>query len=961
MRKIIILQLFLGYLSVVCSAVIFFTAVPVYAETHITVDTPFQGGAVWTKSGSPYILDSSVFIPTSKDMYIGPGVTIIATSTPDNPISMFVAGNLVIEGNEKDHVKISGLHDLTLSRSTAHISYADIQTSAGLGMTLSSTTIASSTIYGSTHGVNVWASSLTVTSSKLTENDYGLYSYIYTPIVLADIFGKTAHADSIDNPGQNHIVISGSDLINNKYSDIFNATANTIKATNNWWGSSSGPNVSTSVTNQPHQDITGPVTFSPWLNTDPLTVKDISECCSSILFLPGFEASRLYTDSKLSPHGPVTTQKLWEPTNDDSVAGLFMEDNGRSINQSIYTKDILDTAFGFGVYKNFIDMMNGLVRQKSINTWTPFAYDWRFGIDSVISNSKLISTIENLASTSATGKVTIVAHSNGGLLAKMAVSTLAGQGKSLLIDKVILVAVPEIGTPIGAAALLHGDGQSLANGLVMDQATAREFGKNLPGAYGLLPSKAYFANIASSSFSGLSDPIISFSSTSLAGINLSSYGKSISTYDSFRSFLAGIYDHRSEPSLTDLSIPNRLHTSMLDNADRIHDSLDNFVFPSSTQVVSIIGWGNPTVKSIEYYDSSPCNSQNIVTKLFSKIVSCISTLEHTDVTTNFGDGTVIAPSAEVVNAYNSKSYYYDLYTSNIHKIIPDSHVNILNTDSAVALIKKEISFSTSSAGSLPLFISEQRPTISDLHEDNLVIRVHSPVSIDVYDSLGNHTGPVPDPKSDSGFTSFETNIPGSHYDPDNENVSITVPYGTQYKVYITGTGGGSFSLDTQRNIGDNMLPVSDFKDIPASPLLKAELVLATTTIPTVAGTSSIFQTATTSPLLLLDFDGDDIIDAHTTSSTTPDPTLNLESMRHIISSLHIRSDKEVSILKKVSALFSLTKNKRNIDIDAKHMSSIAAALRGIGRGHWRLRDISLDQKEKLASYFESILDSVTTN
>ena len=52
-----------------------------------------------------------------------------------------------------------------------------------------------------------------------------------------------------------------------------------------------------------------------------------------------------------------------------------------------------------------------------------------------------------MASSSKTGKVTIVAHSNGGLVTKLIYNQLKDKGEADLVDKIIFVAVPEIGTP----------------------------------------------------------------------------------------------------------------------------------------------------------------------------------------------------------------------------------------------------------------------------------------------------------------------------------------------------------------------------------------------------------------------------------------------------------------------------------------------------------------------------------
>ena len=82
--------------------------------------------------------------------------------------------------------------------------------------------------------------------------------------------------------------------------------------------------------------------------------------------------------------------------------------------------------------------MDALVATGTIKAWKPFAYDWRYSVDDVAGNGtqyqteikNVVDEIEQLASNSYTGKVTIVGHSNGGLLAKAVMMRLATLGKS---------------------------------------------------------------------------------------------------------------------------------------------------------------------------------------------------------------------------------------------------------------------------------------------------------------------------------------------------------------------------------------------------------------------------------------------------------------------------------------------------------------------------------------------------
>jgi triacylglycerol esterase/lipase EstA (alpha/beta hydrolase family) len=97
------------------------------------------------------------------------------------------------------------------------------------------------------------------------------------------------------------------------------------------------------------------------------------------------------------------------------------------------------------------------------------------------------------------GKVTIIAHSNGGLLAKALLYKLKENYDydTLLdkIDRVVFVAVPQVGTASAVPAMLHGYDQSLLWGKLMDKQHARELGRNMRSAYSLLPSQKYMESI----------------------------------------------------------------------------------------------------------------------------------------------------------------------------------------------------------------------------------------------------------------------------------------------------------------------------------------------------------------------------------------------------------------------------------------------------------------------------------
>ncbi len=257
---------------------------------------------------------------------------------------------------------------------------------------------------------------------------------------------------------------------------------------------------------------------------------------SSVLFLPGIQASRLYTLGGLFPE-----RQLWTPLNNNDVRRLAMTTEGESVND-VYTDDIIDSVLFVGsIYGNIASYFDKLVTTEKIAAWQPYAYDWRYAVDDIVRSGTqykttrqyLIPIVEELASSSFSGQVSIVAHSNGGLLAKALVAELEVRELDHLIDAVILVASPQLGTPKAVGSLLHGYDQNVLGGFVISAHVAREVIRNMPSAYGLLPTQEYFN-------SNLYGPVIAFSEGVATQHFVDVYSDSIRTNGTLYDFLLGI-------------------------------------------------------------------------------------------------------------------------------------------------------------------------------------------------------------------------------------------------------------------------------------------------------------------------------------------------------------------------------------------------------------------------------------
>lgn len=508
---------------------------------------------------------------------------------------------------------------------------------------------------------------------------------------------------------------------------------------------------------------------------------------SSVLFLPGIMSSWLYKD-----RFGFAKEQVWTPNDvlNDDIYDLSMSVNGESF-EDIYTEKIIDTAPVGDIYRTFIDFMNQLESSSAIKSWAPFAYDWRYSVDDIAKSGtqyenevkNAIAVIENLASTSYSKKVTIIGHSNGGLLAKSVMQELELQGKVNLVDKVVLLASPQLGTPKSIATILHGyELTDPYGGVVMTSNVARQVINNMPGAYGLLPSEKFFE--------GLNDPIVTFTAASATLPYRDAYGDTISGYEEMINFLNG--EDAADRDMGNVKyIPITTNPGLLSDALNTHKYLlDNWTAPSSTKVIEIVGTGLPTLKAIEYrgVDEEKCASAGPAG------VTCIteSDLKPFAVLTKYGDGTVVQRSAEAYQ--ESKEKYFvnlDLLNDTIvgNKLF---HHNISEAQPVQSLLHEIIVGSSTTQNQ---FVSSNYTTFTDEYD---VEAIDSPVRMLATDTDGNQTGVV----IENNQQVIKQDIPGSQYLEMGGTKYIVVPKGTDRTTKLYGEDYGGYTLTTA-TLGSN--------------------------------------------------------------------------------------------------------------------------------------------------------------
>jgi len=643
--------------------------------------------------------------------------------------------------------------------------------------------------------------------------------------------------------------------------------------------------------------VYGSVVYKPWLTVEPPfdqadTVKD---CCSSILFIPGLQASRLYTG----------TNRLWEPNRNEDVEKLYLDAGGKSIDSSVYSGEPIDMAFGIkGIYGSFTELLDKMANDGTIKEWKAFGYDWRKPIAEVVAGHEqkatttesLLKITENLAARSPTGKVTLIAHSNGGLVAKYLVKTLAEQGKDGIIDSVISVAVPYLGTPQAIIGLLHGDGQSIGYGTILRKSVAKGLGINMPAAYSLIPSAAYFAKSLG--------PTIAFADGSTGPID------SAADQSSF--------------------IGERANAVLMAGGEALHGILDPFHWPVKIARWALVGWGQRTTTAITYSDD-----------------------EYSATTTSMGDGTVVAPSAAFGSGTTTA---VDLALVSKGEKIEFRHANILESSAVQRIISNIVSNPNAVSGTAERIEGAlaQIPGVTIGEPDYgkektfLVVSTHSPVDAHVYDALGNHTGTISVPAGldedvqEGLYSFFETGIPGSSFETfgsdESPDTYISLPdeVGAAYSVVIRGTGIGEFTYKVERIRGKETLGMVEYTALPTTPLMIASTTILGGAIPE-------------NPLQI-DVDGDGSADIIADAGVPLAPMQFLEAIKKTVITLVGDEQQSRDLLRRIDRIAkSLDKGK--MEKVLKDMSKLDKAM-----GHKKLSGLSATDREMVMAMIRKFID-----
>jgi nitrous oxidase accessory protein NosD/pimeloyl-ACP methyl ester carboxylesterase len=576
--------------------------------------------------------------------------------------------------------------------------------------------------------------------------------------------------------------------------------------------------------------------------TDKLNNPDIkiSTGYSNIAFLPGIQASRLFVNE----YG--TENRLWEPARNRDAQLLELNKDGSSKRKGIYTKTGEDGALDefqdiIDIYLPFFEDLREWKSQRIIADYGVLAYDWRYELGALLergirkddkiyfgpqyatSSPYVLQRLAALASSSDSGKVTIVTHSMGGLVAKKILAELQADPQhpyhhlSEKIDTVVFVGTPHLGTPKAIASILHGLGQNYEYGgyALAKGETIRSLAINMPSAYTLLPSHAYFqqGNAPHSviqfddNLNKLDEHIIDFEE----------YENPIDTHEEVLHYLKGS-DGRDRPAYDDLISPEVLRPDYITGVRELHEQIDTWHAPDGNadgkadyDVINIAGWGVPnTLEGIEYtaIEKERWDCENSVS-----VGSCGTYIEYVPdvqpIYTNDGDGTVAFASAAQMPG--ADKYFVDLEQYNRREFsFPQiNHQFIFK----MAELRKFIRDTVTGNAQSYVYVKKPEEIVRKAQKEYLQVSVFSPVTVDIKDNKGRHLR-----VEEGADNRIKEGIPNSYYEFFGHGQYLGVPLRSEltYETVFSATSSGFVTIEFETTSGDEVNEQQVYRNISVS-------------------------------------------------------------------------------------------------------------------------------------------------
>jgi pimeloyl-ACP methyl ester carboxylesterase len=230
---------------------------------------------------------------------------------------------------------------------------------------------------------------------------------------------------------------------------------------------------------------------SSFFSTSQLIKSATSIVRTPLLIIPGLMGTEIYKGSELL--WPNWKRAILD-YNDDFLSPLGFnsklepKDKTLTVGKVIRKIDLLNDSLPIYDYTDsLIQDLAAKGYRENVDLFL-FPYDWRLSVEQLVPLLK--HRIQYIIDQTKAAKINLLAHSNGGLVAKKYIMDTTESH----IDKVIFIGVPNVGAPKAAKILLGGDSLGLP-GLSSDR--IKELARNMPSIYGLLPSYGYVSKLGS--------------------------------------------------------------------------------------------------------------------------------------------------------------------------------------------------------------------------------------------------------------------------------------------------------------------------------------------------------------------------------------------------------------------------------------------------------------------------------
>ena len=451
-----------------------------------------------------------------------------------------------------------------------------------------------------------------------------------------------------------------------------------------------------------------------------------------VVIIPGILGSHLAKRSDRSEVWPNAETMLLS-SSDSYLNDLTLRSDGSEFpGNELYASDIMrtvTTSIPFFSQKFYAPLIESLVASgyhEGIDLFIE-PYDWRLDIAS--SSASLDSVLRKAISASPSGKINIIAHSMGALLMK---EYATHSTDTAFIDKLILVAPPQLGAPQMFKVLQYGDDLGFHVGPLelLNPEEVKNITENMPGAYELLPSRKYAAITGGYMIDNRN-------------------GKHMTLdFDDTNNFLT-TSAHQGASSK---------NIMLLAQADRLHAAQDDSLFPTDST-----------------YEIAGCQDPSTISQFVLQDGGGV------DIMRTSGDGTV--PIASAMNLANDHRTYFSLYSEN-----GADHIGLIRNAEPLALIDAILNNATSSLALAPLGMSTSTEdcyegrTPTSHRETTIEVITEGPVILDAHDTQGNITNAT------------ESDIPGSTYTSIGNLSALMLPASDTYRIAAKTNATGTLTF-----------------------------------------------------------------------------------------------------------------------------------------------------------------------